>query len=119
MRITTILYSGDNVVLSKDLAFIHLCRIYVIGNPCNIKIQSRINELLKGVAYVRRLKLVLIGPGGVGKSCLKMRLENKDFDEALKSTDGVSVGNVVINTKPSLNGSARVRSEVCDGCLLV
>ena len=47
----------------------------------------------KGVAQVRRLKLVFIGPGGVGKSSLTMRLQGQTtFVANLPATDGVAVG---------------------------
>ena len=79
------------------------------GNSCDDKIVSRIQELLKGAVNVRRLKLVFIGPGGVGKTCLSLRLQGNDtFTPGLPATDGVAVSTML------LQDSANVRTEVCE-----
>ena len=56
------------------------------GNPCDDKIQGRINELLKGITTVRHLKLALIGTGGVGTTSLIERLSGHGTDEEAKGT---------------------------------
>ena len=51
------------------------------------------------------MKLVFIGPGGVGKSCLSMRLQGtKKFTVGLPATDGFAVGTMLL--------PADVRTEV-------
>ena len=83
------------------------CCTSTADNWCDPKIISRAFEMRKGVAQVRRLKLVFIGPGGVGKSSLTMRLQGQTtFVANLPATDGVAVGTM------ELTSSGPVRTEV-------
>ena len=59
---------------------------------------------------VRRLKLVFLGPGGVGKTSLCMRLSgHAKFSADLPATDGVAVTELLLHDSAS---SKRVRIEV-------
>ena len=80
------------------------------GNPCDEKIVSRIKELLKGKTTVRRLKLLFIGPGGVGKTSVIRRLNGREFKAGLPLTDGVEVVRMILEEERI--GKSRILSEV-------
>ena len=67
----------------------------------------QICEALKGVTMVRRLKLLFIGPGGVGKTSVIRRLQNSTFVDGLPATDGVCVATLQMG-----DSKGRERTEV-------
>ena len=87
------------------------------GTDIDDKIRTRVNELMKSAVSVRRMKLVCIGRGGVGKTCLVDRLQGKhDFTDDNPATDGVGVSTLQFEVPGRSKAEASVkacRQHVC------
>ena len=104
------LYLEDNQLKELDAEFLdpfpNLGRLRLEGNPLHESIKSNITEdsfktlefvkgylsdLSKGKSADRESKVLLIGNGNVGKSCLVQRLVNNRFVEEWNSTHAISL----------------------------
>jgi len=61
---------------------------------CLVFIQSYLRELAQGTARDNECKLLLIGDGNVGKSCLVNRLKLEPFEREWKSTHAIALAQI-------------------------
>ncbi|MFD1627260.1 COR domain-containing protein [Azospirillum griseum] len=67
-----------------------------LGDNCLNRVRAHYADLAAGAAETGRVKLILLGNGGVGKTQIARWLAEKPFDEAWDSTHGIAVGGVTL-----------------------
>jgi len=106
--------------LPEALGHLHLNRLLLTGNPLNPELAAAYKEGLDAVKrYLRakadaqvvlnEAKLILIGEGEVGKSCLLGALRNDPWEEGRLTTHGIEIKSIKVNdsasgTEITLNG---------------
>ncbi|MDZ8240909.1 MAG: COR domain-containing protein [Nostoc sp. ChiQUE01a] len=118
-----LLYLDNNqlTILPEAIASLtHLQQFYLSGNPLNPDLAAAYKQGTKGVLkYLRakaeaqvtlnEAKLILIGEGEVGKSCLLGALRGDEWVDSRPTTHGIEIKPVIVTdpntgTKITLNG---------------
>jgi len=69
---------------------------------CLDRVRAHFADLAAESETLLRVKLLLIGNGGAGKTQIARRLSGQDFDENWNSTHGIEVGRTVLSGEPEV-----------------